>query len=80
MTNQPAMRSLVLRIAFVHQPQNIVVPPVTNADPIALWTDQVARGLRKYHSVVCYSRRGPNQAASSVFWLRNTGADEVVAR
>ena len=43
------------------------MPPVTQADAIALWTDQVARGLRKHHSIVCYSRRGPNQAASSVF-------------
>jgi glycosyltransferase involved in cell wall biosynthesis len=58
---------VVLRIAFVHQPQNIVVPPVTQADAIALWTDQVARRLRKYHSIVCYSRRGPNQEKSSVF-------------
>jgi glycosyltransferase involved in cell wall biosynthesis len=39
---------------------------VTKADAIALWTNQVARGLRKHHSIVCYSRRGPNQAASSV--------------
>jgi glycosyltransferase involved in cell wall biosynthesis len=58
---------LVLRLAFVHQPQNIVVPPVHRADAIALWTDQVTRGLRKHHSIVCYSRRGPNQAESSIF-------------
>jgi glycosyltransferase involved in cell wall biosynthesis len=56
-----------LRIAFVHQPQHIVVPPVNQADATALWTDRVARGLRQDHSVVCYSRRGPNQAESSVF-------------
>jgi glycosyltransferase involved in cell wall biosynthesis len=43
------------------------VPPVTKADAIALWTDQVARGLRKHHSIVCYSRRDLNQAESSVF-------------
>jgi glycosyltransferase involved in cell wall biosynthesis len=55
-----------LRIAFVHQPQNTVVPPVRRADAIALWTDQVARGLRKHHSIVCYSLRGPKQAESSV--------------
>jgi glycosyltransferase involved in cell wall biosynthesis len=55
-----------VRIAFVHQPWNAVVPPVDNADSIALWTDQVARGLCRDHAVVCYSRRGPNQAASTV--------------
>jgi glycosyltransferase involved in cell wall biosynthesis len=56
-----------VRIAFVHQPQNVVVLPVTKADAVALWTDQVARGLRRHHSIVCYSRRGYNQAESSVF-------------
>ena len=54
-------------IAFVHQPQNIVVPPVNQADGVALWTDRMARGLRKDHSIVCYSRRGPSQPESSVF-------------
>ena len=54
-------------IAFVHQPQNIVVPPVNQADGVALWTDRMARGLRKDHSIVCYSRRGPGQPESSVF-------------
>ena len=53
-------------IAFVHQPQNIVVPPVNQADGVALWTDRMARGLRKDHSIVCYSRRGPSQPESSV--------------
>jgi len=42
------------------------VPPVNNTDAIALWTDRVARGLRKEHSIVWYSQRGPNQAQASV--------------
>ena len=53
-------------IAFVHQPQNIVVPPVNQADGVALWTDRMARGLRQDHSIICYSRRGPSQPESSV--------------
>jgi glycosyltransferase involved in cell wall biosynthesis len=56
-----------LRIAFVHQPWSIVAPPVDNADSIALWTDRVAHGLRRDHSVLCYSVRAPGQAESSVY-------------
>jgi hypothetical protein len=58
---------LVLRIAFVHQPQNIVVPPINQTDAIALWTDRVARALRQDHSIVWYSQRDPDQPQSSVF-------------
>ena len=42
------------------------MPPVNNTDAIALWTDRVARGLRKEHSIVWYSQRGPKQAQASV--------------
>ena len=56
-----------MRIAFVHQPQNTVALPVAKADAVALWTDRAARGLLTHHSIVCYSRRGHNEAASSVF-------------
>ena len=58
---------MVLRIAFVHQPQNIVAPPVNQTDAIALWTDRVGRALRQDHSIVWYSQRGPDQPQSSVF-------------
>jgi glycosyltransferase involved in cell wall biosynthesis len=56
-----------LRIAFVHQPWSFVTPPVQHGDAVALWTDQVARHLRKDHSVICYSYRRSNQAESSTF-------------
>ena len=56
-----------MRIAFVHQPQNIVVPPVNQADAVALWTERVARGLRQDYSIVWYSQRGPDQAQSAIF-------------
>jgi glycosyltransferase involved in cell wall biosynthesis len=55
-----------LKIAFVHQPPGIIAPPVDNTDSVALWTYQVARGLRQDNAVLCYSHRGPNQAASAV--------------
>jgi glycosyltransferase involved in cell wall biosynthesis len=55
-----------LRIALIHQPPGIIAPPVDNTDSVALWTYQVARCLRQDHAVLCYSHRGPNQAASAV--------------
>jgi glycosyltransferase involved in cell wall biosynthesis len=56
-----------LRIALVHQPWSIIVPPVSHGDSIALTTDRIARGLRKDHSVVCYSVRRRNQPKASTF-------------
>jgi glycosyltransferase involved in cell wall biosynthesis len=55
-----------LRIAFVHQPLGIVASPLDNVDAIALWTYQMARRLRRDHSIIWYSQRGPNRAKSSV--------------
>jgi glycosyltransferase involved in cell wall biosynthesis len=44
-----------------------VVPPVSHGDSIALTTDRIASGLRKRHSVVCYSVRRGDQAKASTF-------------
>lgn len=41
------------------------MPPVSHGDSIALTTDRIARGLRKDHSVVCYSVRRLNQPKAS---------------
>jgi len=43
------------------------VPPVSQGDSIALLTDRIASGLRKKHSVVCYSVRRGDQPKASTF-------------
>jgi glycosyltransferase involved in cell wall biosynthesis len=45
---------------------SVVTAPIKN-DAVAYWTDQVARGLRKNHSIVCYSYSNPNTAEPSAF-------------
>jgi glycosyltransferase involved in cell wall biosynthesis len=46
-----------LRVAAIHQPWSAVEPPVTTADSIALWTDEVMRRLARECEIVCYSRQ-----------------------
>ncbi len=45
-----------LRVAIIHQPWSCVDPPVTTADSIALWIDEVVRRLAKVCDPICYSR------------------------
>jgi spore coat protein SA len=45
-----------LRVAIIHQPWSCVDPPVTTADSIALWIDEVARRLAPVCDLTCYSR------------------------
>jgi glycosyltransferase involved in cell wall biosynthesis len=52
-----------LRVAIIHQPWSCIDPPVTAADSIALWTDEVARRLAQVCDVTCYSRMFGNQPA-----------------
>jgi len=52
-----------LRVAIIHQPWSCIDPPVTTADSIALWTDEVARRLAQVCDVTCYSRLFGNQPA-----------------
>jgi len=47
-----------MKIAFVSQPWNRVVPPV-QAGSLAIWTYQIARRLARSHQVTVYSRRAP---------------------
>ncbi|MFB3903899.1 MAG: glycosyltransferase family 4 protein [Acidobacteriota bacterium] len=49
-----------MRIAFINQPWNTVVPPV-EAGSIAIWTYEVARRLARDHEVILYSKREPGQ-------------------
>jgi glycosyltransferase involved in cell wall biosynthesis len=50
-----------LRVAIIHQPWSSIDPPVTSADSIALWTDEVARRLAQVCDVTCYCRLFGNQ-------------------
>ncbi|HMB96027.1 MAG TPA: hypothetical protein VKK61_08315, partial [Tepidisphaeraceae bacterium] len=50
-----------LKIAFIHQPWSIVVPPVNAADSVALLTDELARRVCKSCDVISYSRLGKMQ-------------------
>jgi spore coat protein SA len=52
-----------LRVAIIHQPWSCIEPPVTSADSIALWTDEVARRLAQACDVTCYSRAFGNAPA-----------------
>jgi glycosyltransferase involved in cell wall biosynthesis len=53
-----------LRVAIIHQPWSVIDPPVTSADSIALWTDQVAQRLAQVCDVTCYCRLFENQPAA----------------
>jgi glycosyltransferase involved in cell wall biosynthesis len=55
-----------LRVAIIHQPWSRIDPPVTSADSIALWTDEVARRLSQVCDVTCYSRLFENQPAVQI--------------
>jgi glycosyltransferase involved in cell wall biosynthesis len=55
-----------LRVAIIHQPWSCIEPPVTSADSIALWTDEVARRLASVCDVTCYSRLFGQQQAEQV--------------
>jgi glycosyltransferase involved in cell wall biosynthesis len=50
-----------LKIALIHQPWSVIEPPVTSADSIALWSDEVARRLTSDCDITCYSRHWGNQ-------------------
>jgi glycosyltransferase involved in cell wall biosynthesis len=50
-----------VKIAFVNQPWNRIVPPV-QAGSIAIIVDEVARRLKDGHEVTIYSKRDPDQA------------------
>lgn len=56
-----------LKVAFVHQPWSIVVPPMQVADSVAIWVDEVARRLADSCDVICYSRRNKDQPPGEVF-------------
>src|SRR5438270_11997017 len=57
----PAAQNPRLKIAFIHQPWSVIEPPVTSADSIALWTDEVARRLTTDCDITCYARHWGNQ-------------------
>jgi spore coat protein SA len=63
-----------LRVAIVHQPWSRVDPPVTLADSIALWTDQVAQRLAQVCDVTCYCRlfagQSPAQSVNGIEYRR----------
>ncbi len=51
-----------MKIAFVNQPWNPVLPPVEEGS-IAIWTYEVGRRLARDHQVILYSMRTPGQAS-----------------
>lgn len=73
-----------MKIAFVSQPWNRLVPPVREGS-VAIWTYEVARRLAPHYDVMIYSRGGrsdPNSMLSNrvqfrYFWL---GPDVRVER
>jgi spore coat protein SA len=50
-----------MRVAFVSQPWSRVVPPVEQADSIAIWTYEVARRLTHQADVTIYSKALPGR-------------------
>jgi glycosyltransferase involved in cell wall biosynthesis len=56
-----------LKIAFVHQPWSVIVPPMKFADSVGIWTDEVARRLAESCQVISYSRRGAEQTAEEQY-------------
>jgi len=65
-----------MKIAFVSQPWNRLIPPVQEGS-VAIWTYEVAKRLAPHYDVVVYSRGGrsdPSRASSGrvqfrYFWL-----------
>jgi glycosyltransferase involved in cell wall biosynthesis len=56
-----------LKVAFIHQPWSVIVPPMTFADSIGIWTDEVARRLADSCEVISYSRRGAEQSSEQYY-------------
>lgn len=54
-----------MRIAFVHQPWNRVVPGAPNGS-VPIWTSEVSRRLSSEHEVYVYSRRFPEMASTEI--------------
>jgi glycosyltransferase involved in cell wall biosynthesis len=49
-----------MKIAFVNQPWDNVIPPVQGGS-LAIWTYQVARRCTPFCDIIVYARRGPGQ-------------------
>ena len=54
-----------MKIAFVSQPWNTIVPPVQNGS-VAIWTYEVAKRLAESYEVTVYARRGRGQLPAEV--------------